>query len=104
MCASVFGMGKNQEKRIEKTVAHARMVWAREQIQAASAQKAIEEAWEQIEANRAEMDTVLFMAVEHEKDERLEEIKRFLLDARDKFIQKVGEENADLGVGFNVQT
>jgi hypothetical protein len=95
-------MGKNQEKRIEKTMAHARMVWAREQIQAAAAMKVLDEAWAAVEANSSELDAVLMQAVEHEYQSRKEEVKKFLLDARDKFVAKLGEENADLGIDFDV--
>lgn len=102
-CASVSVMGKNQEKRIEKTIAHARMVWAREQIQAAAAMKVLDEAWAEVEANSSELDAVIMQAIEHEYESRKEEVKRFLLDARDKFVAKVGEDNADLGVDFDVQ-
>jgi hypothetical protein len=93
-------MGKNQEKRIEKTLAHARMVWAREQMQAAAAMKVLDEAWAEVEANSQELDAVLLQSVEHEYLSRKEEVKTFLLDARAKFISKVGEENADLGIDF----
>lgn len=100
LCDSVFDMGKNQEKRIEKTVAHARMVWAREQMQAAAAMNVLDEAWAEVEANSQELDAVIMQAIEHEYESRKEDVKKFLLDARDKFIAKVGKENADLGIDF----
>ena len=83
--------GKNQEKRRVKNVLHAEKVWEREQIQAAAAQKAIEDAYALIQANKDEIEPDNLALIEAEVGARLKEIEEFLFKARDKYFAKLNQ-------------
>lgn len=86
------------KKKIEKNLAHARMVWAREQMQAAQALEKLEEAIKQIRENAESITPEDLTVVEAKYEEQKARIEDFVLKARDKFVTKVGPENADLGL------
>lgn len=88
--------GKNQQKRINKSRAHARMVWEREQLHAAKAKKTIDEAMELVVSKKTELTDEQFAEIEKEVARRYADIEAFLLKARDKYVAKVGAENAYL--------
>jgi hypothetical protein len=89
-------MGANQEKRQAKNTAHAHRVWERAQIRAAQAQKSINEAYELVKRNSAELTDQQMLQIETEVDRRHEDIVTFLMDAKNAYIAKVGEANAKL--------
>jgi ElaB/YqjD/DUF883 family membrane-anchored ribosome-binding protein len=86
------------KKKLEKSIAHARMVWAREQMQAAQAMEKLEKAIEQIRENAESVTPEDLAVIEAKYEEQKERIEEFVLKARDKFVTKVGPENADLGL------
>lgn len=88
--------GKNQQKREAKNVAHAQKVWEREQIQAAAAQRVIEDAYALVQANKDEIEPDKMALIEAEVAKRLKEIEDHLMSSRDKYVAKVGEANAKL--------
>jgi hypothetical protein len=90
--------GKNQQKRIEKTIAHARMVWAREQMAAATFWNAIKDADKIIEEGKAELSDEDYTALKAQVEEQRQYAHDFLVEARDKFVKAVGPENALLDV------
>jgi flagellar biosynthesis GTPase FlhF len=86
------------KKKLEKNLAHARMVWAREQMQAAQALETLEKAMEQVRENAESIPPEDLQVIEGKYEEQKSEIQNFVLKARDKFVTKVGPENADLGL------
>jgi hypothetical protein len=90
--------GKNQKKRLEKTIAHARMVWAREQIAAATFWNAIKDAEKTIEDSKAELSEEDYASLKAKVEEQRQYAHDFLVKARDKFVEAVGPENALLDV------
>jgi hypothetical protein len=88
--------GKNQQKRETKNIAHAQKVWEREQIQAAAAQRVIEDAYAVIRANSEEIEPDKLALIEAEVAKRLKEIEDHLMASRDKYVAKVGAANAKL--------
>lgn len=87
--------GKNQQKRIEKNLSHAEMVWEREQLQAALAKDSLDEAMVIIRENSEELDAEKMALVEKEAARRYKEIEEFILAARDKYLAKMKELNPD---------
>lgn len=87
-----------KRKKMDKNLAHARMVWAREQIQAAAALEKLEEAIKQIRGNADSITPEELVIIESKYEEQKLRIKDFVLQCRDKFVIKVGPENADLGL------
>ena len=90
--------GKNQQKRIEKTIAHARMVFAREQMATATFWNAIKDAEKTIEESKAELSDEDYTALKNKVEEQRQYAHDFLVTARDKFVEAVGPENALLDV------
>ena len=86
------------KKKAEKNLAHAKMVWAREQMQAAQALELLENAMEQVRQNAESIPPEDLQVIEEKYEEQKLQIKSFVLKARDKFVTKVGPENADLGL------
>ena len=93
-------MGKNQQKRIEKSIAHARMVWVREQMRVAKAVALVDEAYVMVQERRDELTDEQFELIEAEVSRRKAELEEYLFKARNNFVNKVGAENADLGLDF----
>lgn len=87
--------GKNQQKRIDKRVSHAEMVWEREQLQAALAKNSLDEAMVIIRENSDELDAEKMALVEKEAARRYKELEEFILAARDKYLTKMKELNPD---------
>lgn len=88
--------GKNQIKRHNKRLAHARMVWERDQLQAAKAKKTIDDAMSLIRAKKDELTEQQMEEIEREVAQRYADIEAFVMKARDKYVAKVGPENAHL--------
>jgi len=89
---------KMPKKKQDKSIAHARMVWAREQMQAAKALEQLEAAIDTIRKNADAITPDEMAIVEDKYKEQKTRIEEFVLKARDKFVTKVGLENADLGL------
>lgn len=73
------------------------MVWAREQMQAAVALEQLETAISSVRENAESITPEDLVVVEEKYREQKTLIEEFVLKARDKFVTKVGPENADLG-------
>lgn len=86
------------KKKTEKNLAHAKMVWAREQMQAAKALETLEKAMEQVRENAESITPEDLQVIEKKYEEQKAEIEAFVLKARDKFVTKVGPENAKLSL------
>lgn len=88
-------MGKNQEKRKAKSIKHARQVWAKKQISAATFWKSLNEAEAQINEHLADLSEDDQQAIQQQIHEQRLFIKEYVLKARDNFIAAVGPEVAD---------
>jgi hypothetical protein len=89
-----------KQKKVQKNIAHAKMVWAREQLQAAKALEQLEAAMETIRKNSEAITADELETVEEKYEEQKKRIEEFILKARDKFVIKVGPENVDAGLDF----
>lgn len=85
-------MGKKKEKEI----AHARMVWEREQIQAATAMERLVVAASTLEQYSEELTDEQFNDALAHVEGRKKDIEAFLMAARDKYVRKMGELNLDV--------
>jgi hypothetical protein len=88
--------GKNQSRRLRKSIAHAEMVWEREQLQAATAKEAIDIAFELVKANADDIEADKMVLIEAEVATRNKDIEEFLLKARDKYLAKITELSQNL--------
>jgi len=82
--------GKNQTKRINKHKAHALMVWEREQITAARAHSLLSDAIAEFDKHKADLPTQDVADIETKAAEQFQEIERFLIKARNNFMNNVG--------------
>ena len=83
-------------KKKDKRIAHAEMVWEREQVQAATAMQQIDKAQAVIEFNKGELTEEQLTEVYAAIEARREEVKAFLLSARDKYVAKMDEYNLEV--------
>lgn len=82
-------------KKKDKRIAHAEMVWEREQVQAATAMQQIDKSQAIIEFNKGELTEEQLTEVYAAIETRREEVKAFLLAARDKYATKLDEYNLE---------
>lgn len=85
----------SNEKKKDKRVAHAEMVWEREQLQAAMAVENIDKALFIIEEYKDEMTDEQLEEVRVQTARQKKEIETFLMAARDKFAKKLDEYNLE---------
>jgi len=86
-------------KRKDKSRAHAEMVWERDQIAAATASEQLDKSLAVVELYKEELTEQQYTEVIKHFNEQKQEIKLFLLKARDKYTSKVvdfGLEQEDL--------
>jgi fibronectin type 3 domain-containing protein len=83
-------------KKKDKRIAHAEMVWEREQVQAATAMQQIDKAQAIIELNKDELTEEQLAEVYRVIENRREDVKAFLLAARDKYVTKMDEYNLEV--------
>lgn len=79
------------DKKKAKTVAHATMVWEREQLKAAMMVEQIDKALAIIEENKGELTEAEIADVEKHVADRKKDIEDFLLSAKQKYIKKLAE-------------
>jgi len=87
-------MSKTKDKRKKRAVEHAKFLWERAQLQAASAQKNLDGAVETFKIFKGEMPEDQVKATEQQIAEQQEIIKDFLMAAHSAYIERMQE--ADL--------
>ena len=83
-------------KKKDKRIAHAEMVWEREQVQAAAIMEQIDKSQAVIELHKDELAEAELDAVYAALAARREDVKAFLLAARDKYVAKMDEYNLEV--------
>jgi hypothetical protein len=79
------------DKKKAKNVAHATMVWEREQLQAATAAEQLTKALAAVEHYKDELTESEINSVYAKVEAQRGEIKDFLVRARDKYVSKLAE-------------
>ena len=79
------------DKKKAKNVAHATMVWEREQLQAATAAEQLTKALAAVEFYKDELTESEISSVYAKVEAQRGEIKDFLVAARDKYVTKLAE-------------
>lgn len=93
--------GKNQTKRQNKNISHAKFVWTRKAVGAANAWAAIKEALALIEENKGELQSHDLDLIYTHADKQREGIHDVLTAATEELYRKIGKETADLHIaGF----
>jgi len=87
--------GKNQQKRIDKRKKHAVVVWAKKQLTAATAMTLLTDALADFEDNKSELTDEQVAEISAKAAEQIREIERFVMLARDNFVNEVGSAYAD---------
>lgn len=79
------------DKKKAKNLAHATMVWEREQLQAATASERINKAIAAVEFYKEELTESEINSVYAKAEAQRGEIRDFLLAARNKYVTKLAE-------------
>lgn len=87
--------GKNQTKRRNKNIAHAKLVWTRKALGAANAWKAIKEALDLIQGNRGELSDDDLKLIEAQVEHQRTAIAELLANATNALYDEVGDDIAD---------
>lgn len=87
--------GKNQQKRLNKKTKNALLVWQRETIGAKMYHTALTEAVTEYESVKDTLSPEERADVEQNITRRFEELQAYVLASRQKFAEKVGEENVE---------
>lgn len=82
-------------KKKDKRIAHAEMVWEREQLQAAMAVEKIDKSLFVIEEYKDELTDEQIENIRLQVQNQRAEIEKFLMAARDKFAAKLDEYNLE---------
>lgn len=82
-------------KKKDKRVAHATMVWEREQISAAMAAEQIDKALAVVMQYKDELTEEQLQTILEQSRQKKTEIEQYLLAARDKFAKKLEELNVE---------
>jgi hypothetical protein len=85
----------SNEKKKDKRIAHAEMVWEREQLQAAMAVEKIDKSLFVIEEYKDELTDEQIENIRLQVQNQRAEIETFLMAARDKFAKKLDEYNLE---------
>jgi len=91
----------NNKKR-NKSLAHAEMVFQREQLKAAMMQEQLDKAWAIVEQNKTELSDEDYAEIMKQLDTRRSDIKEFLLNATNKYAKKLkdlGDPKIDFETG-----
>lgn len=92
-------------KKKDKRLAHANMVWERSQLKAAIAAEQIDKAVAAVEQYREELSEEQFEAIKIQVENQKKQIEAYLISERDKYAAKLDELNLeaviqdDLGKG-----
>lgn len=92
-------------KKKDKRLAHANMVWERSQLKAAIAAEQIDKAAAAVEQYREELSEEQFAAIKVQVENQKKQIEAYLISERDKYAAKLDELNLeaviqeDLGKG-----
>jgi hypothetical protein len=84
-------MKMSNYKKKAKTIAHATMVWEREQLQAATAAEQLTKAVAAVEQYKDELTQAQIDDVHKHVEERQADLKEFLTKARNKYVSKLAE-------------
>ena len=82
-------------KKKDKRIAHAEMVWEREQLQAAMAVEKIDKALAVVDMYKDEMTDEEIENVRLQVANQRAEIEKFIMNARDKYAKKLEEYNLE---------
>jgi DNA-binding transcriptional MocR family regulator len=88
--------GKNQQKRIEKRIAHAKMVWTRKALAARVVWDDLAGAEATVEQFRHELTDEGYAEVKQQLTEHRTAIRDALVKARDTYLAISGEEDSEL--------
>lgn len=83
------------QKKRDKRLAHAQMIWEREQLQAAQASQAIDQALEIMMKFKDELTEEQIEEALDQTRIKKAEIEKFILKARDKFATKLDDLNLE---------
>ena len=84
---------KNKKK--DKRLAHANMVWERSQLKAAIAAEQIDKAAAAVEQYREELSEEQFAAIKNQVENQKKQIEAYLISERDKYAAKLDELNIE---------
>jgi len=87
-------MGKNQEKRRQKSITHAHKVWVKKQLTAAKAWETISAAEELFYKNTDELTPEQVQEVEEQISAQREHIREYVLKGKEDLVVAIGEEEA----------
>lgn len=87
--------GKNQTKRKNKSIQHARLVWTRKAIAAANSWSAVKDAAALIEQNREELQDVDMQLINDQVELQKHRIHEYLVAATEHLVKEVGKELGD---------
>lgn len=90
--------GKNQTKRQNKNISHAKFVWTRKAVGAANAWAAIKQALALIEENKGELQPHDLDLIHTHADKQRVEIHEVLVAATQELYKKIGKDAADLHI------
>jgi hypothetical protein len=82
-------------KKKDKRIAHAEMVWEREQLQAAMAVEKIDKSLFVIEEYKDELTDEQINNIRLQVQNQRAEIEKFIMNARDKYAKKLEEYNLE---------
>jgi H2-forming N5,N10-methylenetetrahydromethanopterin dehydrogenase-like enzyme len=85
-------------KKAQKRLAHANMVWERDQLKAATAAEQLDKAIAAVEQYKAELTEQQISDVYNQVEVQKKEIEKFLLTSRDKYIKKLEELSGHISV------
>jgi hypothetical protein len=82
-------------KKRDKRLAHANMVWERSQLKAAIAAEQIDKAAAAVEQYREELSEEQFASIKNQVENQKKQIELFLIAERDKYAAKLDELNLE---------
>jgi hypothetical protein len=93
--------GKNQTKRKNKNIQHAKFVWTRKAVGAANAWAGIKEALTLIEEHKGELEQADLDLIHAHAEEQRTNIRDTLVGATEVLYSQIGKEDADVHIaGF----
>lgn len=84
-----------KEKKLNKRLTHARMVWEREQIKAAMVAEHLDKAIATVEQYRDELSEEQIAAVHDQVETRRKDLEEYVLKAKNKYLAKLEELGID---------
>jgi valyl-tRNA synthetase len=80
-----------QDKKRLKRIAHAEMIFQRDQLRAATAAEQLDKAVAAVHQYKAELQPKQLEDIEAQVETQKEELKQFLMKARDRYVAKLKE-------------